>query len=557
MGMAPVLRTTLLLVLLCVYVNGYIPRFLFGRPRGGFLGSPAIDHLSLAKQKLIKSKVPADQWFDQKLDHFDPPDTRRWQQRYFTSCAVKSNILFVMIGGEGTADPIWNVEGAWIGYAKKYGAVCLQLEHRYYGKSHPTKDLSVDNIKYLSSEQALRDLAAFITAKKKEYHAEKVIVFGGSYPGSLAAWVRMKYPYLVNGAVSASAPLLAQVDFKGYLEVVRNSLDTYKVVEGCTDAITIANTAIETSLPTSSGRNKLKTLFRLCNDIDAHEKKDIANLYTTLAGNFMNVVQYNKDNRAFEGAKDANITIDTVCGIMTNKSIGDELERYAYVNNLLLSVYSEKCTDFKYQNMITSLRDASWKGEGARQWTYQTCTEFGWYQSSDSDDQPFKHTFPIEFWTQQCQDIFSPKFNSTFIEKAVEETNINYGARNYTEDRIVFVNGAIDPWHYLSITKSLPQAEAIYIPGTAHCANMYPPSPEDPGPLTAARARIEVLIGQWLRPQQGDLRLSGPPSGQGTGGRVQTRDRMVPADLRADSLATVPLTPPNIAFCPAYIFSRQ
>ncbi|GFN87782.1 hypothetical protein PoB_001428800 [Plakobranchus ocellatus] len=45
-------------------------------------------------------------------------------------------------------------------------------------------------------------------------------------------------------------------------------------------------------------------------------------------------------------------------------------------------------------------------------------------------------------------------------------------------------------------------------------------------------------------PQQGDLRLSGPPSGQDAGGGAQTRDRRVPADLRADSLATVPPTPP-------------
>ncbi|GFN95229.1 hypothetical protein PoB_002173500 [Plakobranchus ocellatus] len=33
-------------------------------------------------------------------------------------------------------------------------------------------------------------------------------------------------------------------------------------------------------------------------------------------------------------------------------------------------------------------------------------------------------------------------------------------------------------------------------------------------------------------PQQGDLRLSGPPSGQGAGGGARTRDRRVPADLR-------------------------
>ncbi|GFN76458.1 Arginase [Plakobranchus ocellatus] len=46
-------------------------------------------------------------------------------------------------------------------------------------------------------------------------------------------------------------------------------------------------------------------------------------------------------------------------------------------------------------------------------------------------------------------------------------------------------------------------------------------------------------------PQQGDLRLLGPPSGRGADGGARTRDRRVPADLRADSQATVPPTLPD------------
>ncbi|GFO33920.1 hypothetical protein PoB_006042500 [Plakobranchus ocellatus] len=46
-------------------------------------------------------------------------------------------------------------------------------------------------------------------------------------------------------------------------------------------------------------------------------------------------------------------------------------------------------------------------------------------------------------------------------------------------------------------------------------------------------------------PQQGDLRLLGPPSGRGADCGARTRDVRVPADLRADSQATVQPTPPQ------------
>ncbi|GFO14215.1 guanine nucleotide-binding protein g(o) subunit alpha [Plakobranchus ocellatus] len=58
--------------------------------------------------------------------------------------------------------------------------------------------------------------------------------------------------------------------------------------------------------------------------------------------------------------------------------------------------------------------------------------------------------------------------------------------------------------------------------------------------MQAARD-IKLLL--LASPQQGDLRLSGPPSGQGAGSGARTRDRRVPADLRADSQATVLPTP--------------
>ena len=39
------------------------------------------------------------------------------------------------------------------------------------------------------------------------------IAFGGSYPGSMVAWAREKYPHLIKGGVSSSGPLLAKVRY--------------------------------------------------------------------------------------------------------------------------------------------------------------------------------------------------------------------------------------------------------------------------------------------------------------------------------------------------------
>lgn len=46
--------------------------------------------------------------------------------------------------------------------------------------------------------------------------------------------------------------------------------------------------------------NVIKNAFRLCDPLDTSEYVDAANLFSNLAGNFEGVVQYNKDNRAFE-----------------------------------------------------------------------------------------------------------------------------------------------------------------------------------------------------------------------------------------------------------------
>ncbi|XP_008307002.1 thymus-specific serine protease [Cynoglossus semilaevis] len=443
-----------------------------------------------------------EQWFVQKLDHFNGADSREWKQRYF----VNGNFykpggpVFLMIGGEGPANLAWMQTGTWLTYAEKMGALCFMLEHRFYGKSHPTDDLSTDSLRFLSSRQALADLAHFrvITADQRGLSESKWVAFGGSYPGSLAAWFRLKYPHLVHASVATSAPVHATVNFPEYLEVVRHSLASENTE--CPLLVEQASDSLVKRLKDPETYGNITKDFNLCSKLQIQTEMDSAYFLETLAGNFMDVVQYNEDNRAFAGGRGTNITIKVLCGLMADTSLGDPYARYAAVAKLMMDTFSIKCLDARYTEYLSDMTNTSWEGAaagGGRQWVYQTCTEFGFYQSTDSPNQPFTG-FPLTYQVKQCAEFYN--VSAQQIAEAVLQTNEYYGGYDIRSSRIVFPNGSIDPWHALGITEDITSSlPAVFIKGTAHCANMYPARSEDPPQLAQARVHVSVFLQQWLK----------------------------------------------------------
>ncbi|XP_064143464.1 putative serine protease K12H4.7 [Loxodonta africana] len=170
--------------------------------------------------------------FQQKLDHFSKTFTRLWPQRYFINDAFykPGGPVFLMVGGVWTASESWlSINKTWVTYAQRLGALFLLLEHRFYGYSQPTGDLSTASLQYLSSRQALADIANFRTqiAEKMGLTENKWVAFGCSSAGSLAVWSRIKHPELFAAAVGSSAPIQAKANFYEYLEIVQRSLATH------------------------------------------------------------------------------------------------------------------------------------------------------------------------------------------------------------------------------------------------------------------------------------------------------------------------------------------
>lgn len=77
--------------------------------------------------------------------------------------------------------------------------------------------MNTSSLEKLTTQQALADIAFFIESmnQKHEFKNPRWVTFGGSYPGSLSAWFRQKYPELTVGSVASSAPLNLKLNFYG------------------------------------------------------------------------------------------------------------------------------------------------------------------------------------------------------------------------------------------------------------------------------------------------------------------------------------------------------
>mmetsp|Transcript_6814 Transcript_6814/g.11907 ORF Transcript_6814/g.11907 Transcript_6814/m.11907 type:complete len:481 (+) Transcript_6814:7-1449(+) len=449
---------------------------------------------SLLIQSLQKVKNgPKKQWFDQYIDHFNHQDNRMWKQRFYVNDTFYNDQLggpvFFQIGGEGAISPGYVTSLQMSRYAQSMGALQVTLEHRFYGESHPFPDMRVSNLRYLSSQQALTDAARFITHIKKLYpNAGSVITFGGSYPGALASWFRGKFPTITQGAIASSAPVHAVVDMVTYLDVVGRSLDMLGGV-ACDNAVKQATTKLDSMLKSSSGLREVSSRFQTCTPL--HDPLDIQNFLSTVIGNFMGVVQYNREIKSAPTVKD-------LCKIMENTT-QSPFDNLVDLSNQFTSKTPSNCIDVDYNKMIAGLKNITNWGEtgvGIRQWTYQTCAEFGFFQTTDGGAaQPFGSGIPLSFYTGICREVFG--FDN---EPPVEFSNLYYGSsKPLGSSRIVFVNGNVDPWSSLSVLHNLsPTLLAVEVDGGAHCSNMRPWSPGMNINIKHAQTKIAQEIQTFL-----------------------------------------------------------
>lgn len=365
---------------------------------------PPIDTAAVLDEVVVETK-----WIEQRLNHFDPQDHRTWNMRYLENNAYlqEGGPIFVYVGGEWSVSEGWLRTGHMHDMARDLNGTMFYTEHRYYGESRPTPDLTNENLRYLNIDQALADLAVFIVEMKEtipEVRNSGVVLVGASYSATMVTWFMQKYPHLANGAWSSSAPLEAKVDFVEYKEVVS---EAFEIVGGpsCTRRIRSAFEELE-RLVEDGNTTTVEEIFQLCHPLDLTNQLDVWSFFSDIAGPFSGIVQYHRE---------ASQNIQRECALLVNNNITNDLEAlshwwwFHYIDPE--NPEEELCNDHRYQNWIYFFNGTDWDDLAAeyeiRQWYYQTCAEYGWYQSSGSDNILFGSSFPVDMSLQLCHDLYS------------------------------------------------------------------------------------------------------------------------------------------------------
>ncbi|BFU23556.1 serine carboxypeptidase s28 family protein [Entamoeba histolytica] len=429
------------------------------------------------------------------LDHFNANNQNDFDIQYFVNKkfldANDPNApLFVLLGGEGPASPkVLQNNYVIDSLAKKHKGLMLSVEHRFYGASTPS--LEMDKLIYCTAEQALMDYVEVISHVQEENNlvGHPVIVLGGSYSGNLAAWMRQKYPNVVEGAWASSAPVEAVVDFYQYLEVVQNALP-----KNTADLLSFAFEQWDKMTTTEEGRKELGKIFNTCTEFG---EKDIQTFAESIGTALSGYVQYNSSNW-----KPSYESTDSICAEINE----DIVNKYPlFIKEKYNPEWADKeCTPSSQEESYKTLQNTSTYAEGnedasGRSWFFQTCIAYGYYQAvSEQSSVKWGKLNQLQGSIDMCKDIYG--IDKDTLYNAVDHINVRYGGKKPCVTNVAFTNGNTDPWHALGVTESDHQEGNLVqlIDRTSHCSDLYSEKENDVPELKKARHNELKFFAQVL-----------------------------------------------------------
>ncbi|XP_065317723.1 dipeptidyl peptidase 2-like [Gordionus sp. m RMFG-2023] len=446
-----------------------------------------------------------EEYYDQYIDHFNFYSYKNltFKQRYLYLNKdfnhINGSLLFYT-GNEGDITSFWNNTGSLFDFAYLVRGFIVFAEHRFYGKSLPfgAKSFDSNNIGLLSVDQALADFAElirYIFIKFKLNPKIPVITFGGSYGGILSTYMRLKYPNLVEGSISSSAPLMSVAGlvprnffFKRVTEIYlgTNRDCVHKIRNGFAD--------IDKNLCDGlhSARNLTKEL-KLCRILDC--KKDGPQLYNWIRNAFVILSMCNYPYPSNFLAALPPYPVKASCHLL--KKLSTPMEGIYKILSLVYNTSGlgdKKCFDLYTEYKICADPTGCGLGQDGKAWDYQSCTDFILPSGSDNVTDMFPR---LPFTIQQRREYCKATWN---VEPRDHRLALNFwGDHLGTASNIIFSNGDLDPWMPGGILKNVSSSIiSIVIEGGAHHLDLRGSRGDDTDSVKHAR-QIELgYIQKWI-----------------------------------------------------------
>merc|ERR1712166_1014917 len=417
------------------------------------------------------------------LDHFlasvASPKASKWSQRHYVDqthwCGAGCPI-FVYIGGEGPQGPP-SSRLFMSTLAAEAGAMTVALEHRFFGESYPTPDMSDSSLKYLSSNQAFA-----------EYNYEQYAQVVGDALGNPGIGGSKECASLLTQGVEAFAKGI-HIGGCDVIGVTKPDGCPCSHKWDCTTPTCSAAAGQPPGSPTCGGIAPVPHALRPCTA--PNSTLDIAQYQSSVFGQFQGVVQYNEETRG--------PTVNSTCAAVVAQSVPLEALAAGVAATLGVAVKDAPCVASNFeQSMDEELTNTTFSGRGcgldctsSRQWIFMSCNEFGYFQTTTGENQPFAGLKAVDIkfaGYETCRAAFNVSEDYAGPKRNAEElmANTEYGARALQGINITIPNGSMDPWHALGIvnqtdeffsqTQRLSQQErVVFIKDTAHCRDMYAP----------------------------------------------------------------------------------
>ncbi|KAL9577676.1 MAG: hypothetical protein Q9203_007371 [Teloschistes exilis] len=432
-----------------------------------------VDPSTLYKEHNIS--VPIDYFHNDTK--YEPHSNGTFPLRYWfdASCYKDGGPVIVLQSGETNAIgrlPFLQ-KGIVHKLAQATNGIGVILEHRYYGTSFPTPDLSTSNLRFLTTEQALADMAYFAQNVIFEGLEDKYLTapttayfgYGGSYAGAFVAFLRVLYPEVYYGTISSSGVTEAIWDFWRYYEPVReygppDCIDKQTKLINVADNILRNNTKYTAQLKSAFGMESITY------------DDDFAQVLSYPIGGWQgrNWDPEINDPSFYEYC--GNITSPTLISNTTTSndtSLAQTLlQAGGYANetstlttpllnfinyiqqNYVLPVTADNRTlDQAYGNHNqTFYAQDDLSQSGWRSWPYQYCTQWGYLQTGSGvplTQLPLvSRLLTLEYNSLICRYAFN-------ITTPPDTDAINkYGGYNISYDRLAIVDGEEDPWREAS-----------------------------------------------------------------------------------------------------------